>query len=1506
MSSGGLGVPANNASGNAAETPAAMRQDANRGVPVHTFNPDAPPQEKAAQVIKSRDYLDSVKPQEPQQREIKVDSNAAPAIPTIVVESHEEKEKEKEKLIVKAKDTPQVTEQVQEEEAMPGAIPSKAVSVIPDWYKVGWRQVSGIDEPHLSDAEEKDKRVLETFLSEQFYGAWYHNAAIIVIAVFATHFLTRFNFGWGWLFIVLAFCSTYYSASIERFRQYARDDIQRELVKTRLASEHESADWINNFLDRFWVIYEPVLSATIVASAEQILTTSTPAFLDSLKLTQFTLGSKAPRVDRVRTFPKTDEDIVMMDWGFSFTPKDTSNMTQKQIADQSNPKIVLQVRLGKGLATAALPILVEDVSFQGLMRIRLKLMPNFPHVQTVDMCFLEKPTIGYVLKPIGGETFGFDIASIPGLSSFIRDMTHATLGPMMYDPNVFTLNLEQMLSGKPLDAAIGVVQVVIHSARGIQGTKIGGGTPDPYASLSISGRAELARTRYKANTYNPTWVETKYLLVNSLKDNLTLSIYDYNEHRKNSMMGTATFEFSKLLEDSTHEGIVSPILKDGKPRGELRYDVNYYPVLEPEEGQNERVSESTVGIVRLVIHQAKELDHTKSLSGELNPVAKVWLNSERTASFSSICIKHTNNPVWEAPHEFLCTDKENATVTLRIIDDRDFLKDPVVGYLTVKLTDLLDSSGQAGKDWFPLSGCRTGKMRLSAEWKPLAMAGSLHGSDQYKPPIGVVKLLIDKAIDVKNVEATLGGKSDPYVRVQVRNVTKARTEVINNNLNPIWDQIMYIPIHSLKEIVMLECMDYQNLTRDRSLGSVELRVADLAAESPEDIHYPYQSKGIRSFTEPMRLDKGNALKGTLFYTAEFIPSLNVKFDKFEEQNLESKQLTQDDGDGGIATDEEGSDDESYAPVGVTVQSSPKKEKHRSMDNMSVKTTDTSKTDKSTKSNVTDASKGTSGTDEKGAEEKKPAETGIEMTREELLKEQSGIIVFHVISGQLSKKGRVEVLLDDGYWPCFSTVKSRSTHAQFGLVGEGFIKEVDFGRVWLRLNEAPEEEKDAVVAEWKGDSKAFLKATLEGPHTYALVDDQGRTNSTVMVEARYIPVPVKLEPRESVNNQGILRVTLVDGQEIRGVDRGGKSDPFAVFTLNGQKVYKSQTKKKTLTPEWNETFEVAIPSRYNADLTVEVFDWNQIEQSKSLGYGKFDLNMIEPMQGQDFVIPLTSSKHGEKGVIRLHTVFQPEIIAKSRKATSTFTSAGRAMTQIGGLPMSAGKGVFHGVTGVFKRDNQGEIVPPLPPPPGLAPAPAQEAVVVSDQPQGQPQIQPQMAATFPTVDAALVITHEPGTLRITLLDGQDVCPQGQVARPYAVIRVGDREYKSKHTASKTDKPEWNESFLFPASVATPKMYVWLHDHKTIGKDKELTEGDLEIWRHINPETPSSTEVVIQLKSGGLLRARLEFDPGLNPNGGSNGSLHSGEQKEHRDHRSMSFSSPSRFSLRGRRPNDDDSQ
>jgi len=155
----------------------------------------------------------------------------------------------------------------------------------------------------------------------------------------------------------MAFCATYYTTSIGRVRVRSRDDIQRELVKTRLLSESESADWINNFMERFWKIYEPVLSQTIIASVDQILSIYTPPFLESLSLTTFTLGTKAPRIESVRTFPNTPDDEVLMDWEIAFTPTDLSDILPKLAKNKTNPKIILTIRLGKGFISAPMPIL---------------------------------------------------------------------------------------------------------------------------------------------------------------------------------------------------------------------------------------------------------------------------------------------------------------------------------------------------------------------------------------------------------------------------------------------------------------------------------------------------------------------------------------------------------------------------------------------------------------------------------------------------------------------------------------------------------------------------------------------------------------------------------------------------------------------------------------------------------------------------------------------------------------------------------------------------------------------------------------------------------------------------------------------------------------------------------------------------------------------------------------------------------------------------------------------
>lgn len=100
--------------------------------------------------------------------------------------------------------------------------------------------------------------------------------------------------------------------------------------------------------------------------------------------------------------------------------------------------------------------------------------------------------------------------------------------------------------------------------------------------------------------HNPTWNESKFLLVNNLTDNLVLTIMDYNEFRKDTEIGATIFDLAKLNEDATHDDLSTTILRDGKQRGELRFDVAYFPVIKPqvnESGVEELPESSKFGFI---------------------------------------------------------------------------------------------------------------------------------------------------------------------------------------------------------------------------------------------------------------------------------------------------------------------------------------------------------------------------------------------------------------------------------------------------------------------------------------------------------------------------------------------------------------------------------------------------------------------------------------------------------------------------------------------------------------------------------------------------------------------------------------------------------------------------------------------------------------------------------------------------------------------------------------------
>lgn len=856
----------------------------------------------------------------------------------------------------------------------------------------------------------------------------------------------------------MAICSTYYRTSLRRVRRNFRDDITRELGMKKLDTDNESLEWINSFLVKFWPIYQPILAETIIASVDQVLSSATPAFLDSLKLKTFTLGSKPPRMEHVKTYPKTEDDIVMMDWKFSFNPNDTDDMTSRQVKNKLDPKVVLEIRIGKAMISKGLDVIVEKMAFSGLMRLKIKLQIPFPHIDRVEMCFLERPEIDYVCKPLGGDNFGFDINFIPGLESFILEQIHGNLAPMMYAPKVFPIEVAKMLAGTPVDQAVGVIAITLHGAQGLKNSDNFGGTVDPFASLSLNRRQELARTKTIQDNPNPRWNETHYIIITSFNDSLDIAVIDYNGIRKSKELGVASFPLENVEELNVYENERLEVITDGKARGVLSCDIRFFPVLEAKklpDGKMEPAPESNQGILRFTVEQAKDLDGTKSLVGNLNPYAVMFLNAKEVHQTKKL--KRTNNPIWDnGSKEILITDRKKAKLGVTIKDDRDLSGDQTLGKYQIKLDDLLEFMEQ-GKEWYNLAGAQTGRVKMMAQWRPVAISG-VSSTGGYVTPIGVMRFHFKKATDLRNFEAF--GKSDPYTRVLLSGIEKARTVTFRNDLNPEWDEVLYVPIHSARDRLTLEVMDTEKVGKDRSLGLIELFAGDYVEQDESGEYLVHEKKQHRE--EGLRLHGKGIAKGNLHYTVSFFPCLNVADPEDEEEAKQGEKEEKDE----KATEE---------PATSAPRSKDAGKFKASFDNGNGNGNGNGNSNGSLKGSELEPPTPT--TVGRPSMEKPAGPVKLRLSPEELLKYESGLLIFRLMEAELPEShAHLEVFMDDMAFPSYVSSTARTKAHKFEEIGDCFVRELDFSRITLKARKKGDD-KDDTLASLSGNTLETLKQCL---------------------------------------------------------------------------------------------------------------------------------------------------------------------------------------------------------------------------------------------------------------------------------------------------------------------------------------------------------------------------------------------------------------------------------------------
>ncbi|KAL2477925.1 Calcium-dependent lipid-binding (CaLB domain) family protein [Forsythia ovata] len=100
-------------------------------------------------------------------------------------------------------------------------------------------------------------------------------------------------------------------------------------------------------------------------------------------------------------------------------------------------------------------------------------------------------------------------------------------------------------------------------------------------------------------------------------------------------------------------------------------------------------------------------------------------------------------------------------------------------------------------------------------------------------PQGKLTVAVVRANNLKNKE--LIGKSDPYVVVYIRPLFKVKTKVIENNLNPVWNQTFELIVEDKEtQSLILEVFD-QDVGQDERLGVAKLPMIELEAEISKEI-----------------------------------------------------------------------------------------------------------------------------------------------------------------------------------------------------------------------------------------------------------------------------------------------------------------------------------------------------------------------------------------------------------------------------------------------------------------------------------------------------------------------------------------------------------------------------------------------------------------------------------------------------------------------------------------------
>jgi len=465
-------------------------------------------------------------------------------------------------------------------------------------------------------------------------------------------------------------------------------------------------------------------------------------------------------------------------------------------------------------------------------------------------------------------------------------------------------------------------------------------------------------------------------------------------------------------------------------------------------------------------------------------------------------------------------------------------------------------------------------------------------------PIGVLKVNLIEGRGLKDVEKL--GTSDPYLKMYLGKNEVYRTKNVENDLNPFWNESknIIIPINILRDSfiksdeIVFEVFD-KNKTSDKLMGRTKpIRLSEYAKLLDELEEEALNEDNNETDGEKDETKKEEEKK-------EEKPNTPVSKKKKKLSPEDRERIIKEWGD----------------PISNEVINIPLTLKGKDVGSINVQLSyhPVQKPGTAPKAPEPKPEENTENNTENRETENTEQSTETESQEEY----RSGILRVHLYSMKdlEKKKGsrcNPYAIVEVNHEVLMQTEpKKKTNNPVFSQTEEIYVKNINTASLKLTVKDKSSIGADATIGTLRFKIKPTMKYLLENPNNDWL---EIRDTPKGRVRFGFDWFPVKLvEENENSPAIGICRIDVLEAKDIKKGDAlgglGGKSDPYTKVTISERPV--SQTRvieNNNINPIWNETYYTTVQSR-NDRVKFEVYDFNNINKDKKLGYVEFFIKDI---------------------------------------------------------------------------------------------------------------------------------------------------------------------------------------------------------------------------------------------------------------------------------------------------------